>query len=43
MLKRTRSDNTCMIAVRNDWGLKNPGSQTEVGRLKSDVQLWLGC
>ena len=28
----------CIIAVRNDWGLKNPGSHTEDGRLKSDVQ-----
>jgi hypothetical protein len=28
-----------MIAVRKDWGLKNPGSQTDAGRLKSDVQL----
>ena len=27
-----------MIAVKKDWGLKNPGSQTEDGRLKSDVQ-----
>ena len=29
----------CMIAVKNDCGLKNPESQTEEGRLKSDVQL----
>ena len=29
----------CMMAVRKDWGLKKPGSQTEEGRLKSDVQL----
>ena len=28
-----------MIAVKNDCGLKNPESQTEEGRLKSDVQL----
>ena len=28
-----------MIAVKKDWGLKNPGSQTEEGRLKSEVQL----
>ena len=28
----------CMIAVRNDCGLKKPGSQTEEGKLKSDVQ-----
>ena len=27
-----------MMAVRNDWGLKKPGSQTEEGRLKSEVQ-----
>ena len=27
-----------MMAVRNDWGLKKPESQTEEGRLKSDVQ-----
>ena len=29
----------CMMAVRKDWGLKKPGSQTEEGRLKSEVQL----
>lgn len=29
----------CIIAVRNDCGLKNPGSQTELGRLKSEVQV----
>ena len=28
----------CMIAVRKDWGLKKPGSHTEEGRLKSEVQ-----
>ena len=28
----------CMIAVKNDCGLKNPGSQTEAGKLKSEVQ-----
>ena len=28
----------CMMAVRKDWGLKKPGSQTEEGRLKSEVQ-----
>ena len=28
----------CMMAVRNDWGLKKPDSQTEEGKLKSDVQ-----
>ena len=28
----------CMMAVRNDWGLKKPESHTEEGRLKSDVQ-----
>ena len=28
----------CMIAVKNDWGLKNPDNQTEEGKLKSDVQ-----
>ena len=28
----------CIIAVRKDWGLKNPGSQTEAGKLKSEVQ-----
>ena len=27
----------CMMAVKNDWGLKNPGSHTEEGRLKSEV------
>ena len=27
-----------MIAVRNDCGLKKPESQTEEGKLKSDVQ-----
>ena len=27
-----------MIAVRKDCGLKKPGSQTEDGRLKSEVQ-----
>ena len=27
-----------MMAVKKDWGLKKPGSQTEEGRLKSDVQ-----
>ena len=26
------------MAVRNDWGLKKPESQTEEGKLKSDVQ-----
>ena len=26
------------MAVRKDWGLKNPGSHTEEGRLKSEVQ-----
>ena len=29
---------TCMMAVRKDCGLKKPGSQTEMGRLKSAVQ-----
>ena len=29
---------TCIIAVRKDCGLKNPGSQTDIGRLKSAVQ-----
>ena len=29
---------TCMMAVKNDWGLKNPESHTEAGKLKSDVQ-----
>ena len=24
--------------MRKDWGLKKPGSQTDIGRLKSDVQ-----
>ena len=28
----------CIIAVKKDWGLKNPGNQTEEGRLKSEVQ-----
>ena len=28
----------CMMAVRKDWGLKKPASQTEFGRLKSEVQ-----
>ena len=28
----------CMMAVRKDCGLKKPGSQTEEGRLKSEVQ-----
>ena len=28
----------CMIAVRNDWGLKKPDSHTDVGKMKSDVQ-----
>ena len=28
----------CIIAVRKDWGLKNPGSHTEAGKLKSEVQ-----
>ena len=27
----------CIIAVRKDWGLKKPGSQTDEGRLKSAV------
>lgn len=26
-----------MMAVRKDWGLKKPGNQTEMGRLKSEV------
>jgi hypothetical protein len=28
----------CIMAVKKDWGLNNPGSQTEEGRLKSEVQ-----
>ena len=28
---------TCMMAVRKDWGLKKPESQTEAGKLKSEV------
>lgn len=28
----------CMMAVRKDWGLKNPASHTAVGRVKSVVQ-----
>ena len=28
---------TCMMAVRKHWGLKKPGSHTEIGRLKSAV------
>ena len=28
----------CMMAVRKDWGLKNPESQTEQGSMKSAVQ-----
>ena len=28
----------CMMAVRNDCGLKKPGSHTDEGKLKSDVQ-----
>ena len=37
-IENADDDATCIIAVRNDCGLKNPGSQTEIGRLKSPVQ-----
>lgn len=33
----------CMMAVRNDWGLKNPASHTVVGRAKSVVQASSSC
>lgn len=29
----------CIMAVRNDCGLKKPESQTQAGKLKSDTQL----
>lgn len=33
----------CMMAVRNDWGLKKPASHTVVGRAKSVVQASSSC